>query len=91
MAGKVKTNDQLGSHSIRNRLVASRGGINGLDIQTNDYLLNYMLQNNIENLAFHILKTNQQTTPYYLEVVLLYNFYAHTRSLPILNNAFKNF
>jgi hypothetical protein len=88
MAGKIKTNGQLGSHSIENRLLASRGRINGLDIQTNDYVFNFMLQNNIENLTFHILKTNQQTPPSYLEAVLLYNYYTQNQVLPILNSAF---
>lgn len=33
MASKVKMSGQLGSHSIENSLVASKGRINGLDTQ----------------------------------------------------------
>lgn len=88
MAGKIKTNGQLGSHSIENRLCASRGRINGLDIQTNDYVFNFMQNNAVDGLTFHILKTNKQTPPSYLEAVLLYNFYTQNGVLPILNSAF---
>lgn len=88
MAGKVKTNGQMGSHSLINRLVASRGRINGRDILTNDYLSNYMQNNNVNTLTFHILYTTNQTPPSYLESVLLYNFYTQNGVLPKLNNAF---
>ena len=88
MAGKVKTNGQLGSHSIENRLVASRGKYNGRDVLTNDYLFNFMENTNVTSLTFHILHTNNQTPPSYLEAVLLYNYYSQNRVLPILNNSF---
>lgn len=88
MAGKVKTNGQLGSHSIENRLVASRGRIDGIDILTNNYVNNFMQVNNVNSLTFHVLKTNAQTPPSYLEAILLYNFYSLNGVLPILNNSF---
>lgn len=88
MAGKVKTNGQMGSHSLENRLIASRGKVNGRDILTNDYIYNFMKDTNVESLTFHILYTNNQTPPSYLESVLLYNFYTQNGVLPKLNNAF---
>lgn len=88
MAGKVKTNGQLGSHSIENRLIATRGKVNGRDVLTNDYLFNYMQNNNVASLAFYVFKTNAQTPPSYLEAILLYNFYSQNGVLPILNNSF---
>jgi hypothetical protein len=87
MAGKVKTNGQLGNHSIENRLIATRGKVNGKDVLTNDYVRNFMQNNEVESLTFHILKTNEQTPPSYLEAVLLYNFYTQNGVLPILNSA----
>lgn len=88
MAGKVKTNGQLGIHSIENRLIATRGKVNGRDVLTNDYLFNYMQNNNVASLAFYVFKTNAQTPPSYLEAILLYNFYSQNGVLPILNNSF---
>ncbi len=88
MAGKVKTNGVLGSHSIENRLVASRGRVNSRDVLTNDYIFNFMQNNNVNTLTFHILKTNELTPPAYLESVLLYNFYTQNGILPILNSSF---
>lgn len=88
MAGKVKTNGQLGSHSIENRLVATRGKINGRDVLTNDYIFNFMENNTVASLTFHILHTNNQTPPSYLEALLLYNFYTQNGVLPSLNNSF---
>ncbi|UOK42516.1 MULTISPECIES: hypothetical protein [Flavobacterium] len=88
MAGKVKTNGQMGSHSIENRLVATRGKVNGRDVLTNDYVFNFMKNNKVEALTFHILYTNGQTPPSYLEAVLLYNFYRQKGALPSLNNSF---
>ncbi|WP_426092378.1 hypothetical protein [Flavobacterium sp. DSR3-2] len=88
MAGKIKTNGQLGSHSIENRLIATRGKVNGRDVLTNDYVFNYMQNNNVNTLTFHILYTNEQTPPSYLESVLLYNYYSQNGVLPKLNNAF---
>lgn len=88
MAGKVKTNGQMGFHSIENRLVATRGKVNGRDVLTNDYLFSFMKNNNVESLTFHILYTNNQTPPSYLEAILLYNFYSQNEVLPSLNNSF---
>jgi hypothetical protein len=88
MAGKIKTNGQMGSHSLENRLIASRGKVNGRDILTNDYVSNFMKDSNLEVLTFHILYTNVQTPPSFLESVLLYRFYTQNGVLPKLNNAF---
>lgn len=88
MAGKVKTNGQLGSHSIENRLIATRGKVNGRDVLTNDYLFNYMQNNNVASLTFYVFKTNALTPPAYLEAILLYNFYSQNGVLPIFNNSF---
>jgi len=88
MAGKIKTNGQLGSHSIENRLVATRGRIDGIDILTNNYVNNFMQVNNVNSLTFHVLKTNVQTPPSYLEAILLYKYYNKNKVLPVLNNSF---
>jgi hypothetical protein len=74
MAEKVKTKGPMGSHSLENRLIASRGKVNGRDILTNDCVFNFMEDTNIEAVTFHILYTKGQTPPSYLESVLLHIF-----------------
>ncbi|MFD2907535.1 hypothetical protein ACFSX9_02185 [Flavobacterium ardleyense] len=63
MAGKIKTNGDLGNHSIENRLIATRGKVNGKDVLTNDCVFNFMQNNAVEGLTFHILKTNKHHLP----------------------------
>ena len=65
MAGKIKTDGTLGDHSIQNRLLASRGKDKSTkkDIQTNDYVRDFMLTNNIETLNFYIMYSKTEEPP----------------------------
>ena len=90
MAGKIKTDGTLGDHSVQNRLLASRG-INKStkkDIQTKDYVHNYMIENDIEKLDFYIMYSKTGEPPAFLEALLLYKYYKKKNRLPILNNSF---
>ena len=57
MAGKVKTNGSLSNHSLQKRLLASRGRNKKTkkDIQTNDFVKNFIKVNNIVSLDFYIV------------------------------------
>ena len=76
MAGKIKTDGTLGDHSIQNRLLASRckNKTTKKDIQTNDYVRDFMLTNNIETLNFYILYSKTGEPPAFVEALLLYNY-----------------
>lgn len=90
MAGKIKTDGTLGDHSIQNRLLASRGKDKSTkkDIQTNDYVRDFMLTNNIETLNFYIMYSKTEEPPAFVEALLLYNYYKKNNRLPKLNNSF---
>lgn len=90
MAGKVKTDGSLGDHSLQHRLLASRGKnkTTKKDIQTNDYVRDFMLTNNIETLNFYIMYSKTEEPPAYVEAILLYNYYKKNNRLPVLNNSF---
>lgn len=90
MAGKIKTDGTLGDHSIKNRLLASRGRDKATkkDIQTNDYISAFMTNNNIDSLNFFILYSKQGEPPAYIEALMLYNYYKKNKKLPRLNNSF---
>jgi hypothetical protein len=90
MAGKIKTDGSLSKHSIQKRLLASRGKdkITKKDVQTNDYVCDFMVRNNIETLDFYIIYSKKGEPPAYIESLLLYNYYKKTDQLPILNNSF---
>lgn len=90
MAGKIKTDGTLGDHSIQNRLLASRGNhkTTKKDIQTNDYVRDFMNNNNIETLNFYIMYSKTEEPPAYVEALLLYKYYKKNNRLPKLNNSF---
>jgi hypothetical protein len=90
MAGKIKTDGTFGDHSIQNRLLASRGKDKNTkkDIQTNDYVRDFMIKNEVDNLNFYIVYSKKGEPPAYIEAILLYNYYKKNNSLPKLNNSF---
>jgi hypothetical protein len=90
MAGKIKSSGALCSHTLCNRLTASRGKhkLTKKDILTNDYVKSYMEANNINIFNFCIYYTKEGEPPSYVEALLLYNFYKTNKRLPKLNNAF---
>jgi hypothetical protein len=90
MAGKIKTDGTPGAHSVQNRLLASRGKNKATkkDIQTNDYVRNYMIDNNVEKLDFYIMYSKTGEPPAFIEALLLYKYYKKNNKLPKLNNSF---
>ncbi len=90
MAGKVKTDGSLGDHSIQKRLLASRGKdkVSKKDIQTNDYVSEFMIQNEIDSLDIFIMYSKKDEPPAYIEALLLYKYYKKNNKLPRLNNSF---
>lgn len=90
MAGKVKTDGSLGDHSIQKRLLASRGKdkVSKKDIQTNDYVSEFMTQNEIDSLDIFIMYSKKDEPPAYIEALLLYKYYKKNNKLPRLNNSF---
>ena len=90
MAGKVKTDGSLGEHSIQERLLASRGKdkVSKKDIQTNDYVREFMTQNEIDSLDIFIMYSKKDEPPAYIEALLLYKYYKQNSKLPRLNNSF---
>lgn len=90
MAGKIKTNGELGEHSIQNRLIASRGKdkVTKKDIQTNDYVNIKMSEHNIQTLDFYIIYSKADEPPAYIEALLLYKYYKQNKRLPKLNSSF---
>ena len=90
MAGKIKSDGTHSDHSIQNRLLASRGKdkITKKDIQTNDYVRDFMINNIIETLNLYIMYTKADEPPAYVESLLLYKYYKRNNRLPKLNNSF---
>lgn len=90
MAGKIKADGTMGIHTIQNRLLASRGKnkITRKDVQTNEYVQDFMIYNNIETLNFFIMYSKKEILPAYVEAILLYEFYKKNNRLPKLNNSF---
>lgn len=90
MAGKVNTNGTLGNHSLQKRLTAFRGRdkVTKKDIQTNDFVNNFMKSNKINLLDFYVIYLKEGIPPAYIEAVLLFEFYKVKNCLPKLNNSF---
>jgi hypothetical protein len=90
MAGKIKSDGTLGDHSVQNRLLASRGKdkISNKDILTNDYVHNFMINNNIDTLNFYIMYSKADEPPAFVEALLLYKYYKKNKKLPRLNSSF---
>ena len=80
MAGKVKTDGSLGDHSIQKKLLASRGKdkVSKKDIQTNDYVSEFMTQKEIDSLDIFIMYSKNDEPPDYIEALLLYKYYKKT-------------
>jgi hypothetical protein len=90
MAGKIKNDGSFSNHSLRKKLIASRGKDKNTkkDIQTNDYVKKFMLENKIESLDFYIIYSKDGVPPTYMEAILLHEFYKEKNCLPKLNNSF---
>lgn len=90
MAGKVKTNGSLSNHFLNKRLVAPRGKDKETkkDIQTNDFVKEFMKVNSIEVLDFYIAYLKDDMPPAYIEAVLLYEYFKEKKCLPELNKSF---
>lgn len=90
MAGKIKTDGSIGNHTIRNRLIASRGKnkMTKKYIQTNDYINEFMEKNSIDSLVFYIMYSKEDEPPAYIEALLLYSYFKKNKKLPRLNNSF---
>ena len=90
MAGRIKANGTIGKHTIQNRLLASRGKnkLTKKDIQTNEYVQDFMINDNIETLKFYIIYSKNAIPPAFIEAILLYEFYKKNNRLPKLNNSF---
>jgi len=90
MAGKIKTDGTLSNHSLRKRLLASRGRDKKTkkDIQTNDFVKKFMKENKIKTLDFHIAYSKEEVPPAYVEAMLLYEYFKENKCLPKLNNSF---
>lgn len=90
MAGKIKTNGTIGSHSLQNRLLASRGKNKETkeDIQTNDFVKNIMNNYDIKSLDFYVMYSKVGEPSAYIEALLLYKYYKQKNKLPMLNSSF---
>ena len=90
MAGKVNQEGQTVSHTVRNRMQASRkkDRVTQKDITTNKYLRDYMSQNRINQITIHVIHLNLGQLPGYAEAVLMNAYYQHNGILPRLNKAF---
>lgn len=90
MAGKVNQEGQTVSHTVRNRMQASRkkDRVTQKDITTNKYLRDFMSQNRINQITIHVIHLNLGQLPGYAEAVLMNAYYQHNGILPRLNKAF---
>jgi len=89
-AGTIKNDGSFGNHTLKKRLIASRGKNKKtrIDILTNDYVRDFMFKNEIKSLNFYIIYTIDGVAPSYVESILLNEFYKQKKCLPILNNSF---
>ncbi len=90
MAGKIKTDGSTGDYTIQNRLLATGGKDkhSGKDIQTNDYIRDFLTKNNIDFLNIFIMYSKKDEPPAYLEALMLYKYYKKNKRLPKLNTSF---
>jgi len=90
MAGKVNQQGNLGNHTLRKRLRASRykDPLTGRDIATNRYLLDNMRSKNCNQINIHLIHLREGNVPTYVEALLLNAFLQTNRILPIVNNSF---
>jgi hypothetical protein len=89
MAGRLRNDGIQKSHTLQNRLTASRyKDATGKDIQTNDWIRHFMDANEIQDLNFHILYTKTEEPAAYVEALLMYRYYKHFKQIPMLNSEF---
>lgn len=90
MAGKIKTDGSLSNHTLQQRLQAPRGRDKKTkkDIQTNDFVKEFMKGNKILSLDFHLAYSKDDIPPAYVEAVLLNEYFKENKCLPHLNNSF---
>ena len=90
MAGKVNQEGQTVSHTVRNRMQASRkkDRVTKKDITTNKFLRDFMSQNRINQITIHVIHLNLGQLPAYAEAILMNAYYQHNGILPRLNKAF---
>ena len=89
MAGKVKNNGEFVNHSVRQRLLASRGkDEKGIDIQTNKYVQNIILENAISQVNFHVYHLKENQIPGFIEAVLINAYFQKNKCLPKYNSSF---
>lgn len=90
MAGKINQQGELANHSVKKRLLASRGKdeITGKDIQTNQYIRNLMTAENCNQLNIYVIHLIANQIPGFIEAILINNFYQHNGILPKYNSAF---
>lgn len=88
-AGTIKQDGQFSKHTVRDRLLASRGkDKNGKDVQTNEFFKKFMEQGNIKRVDVYLIYTISNVSPGYLESLLLNNYFKENRELPIFNKHF---
>jgi hypothetical protein len=90
MAGKVNQEGQTVSHTVRNRMQASRkkDRVTQKDITTNKYLRDFMSQHEINQVNIHVVHLIPSQLPGYAEAILMNAFYQRNGILPRLNKAF---
>jgi hypothetical protein len=90
MAGKVNQEGLIVSHTVRNRMQASRKKepVTQKDITTNKYLRDFMSQHEINQVNIHVVHLIQGQLPSYAEAILMNAFYQRNGILPRLNKAF---
>ncbi len=90
MAGKVNQVGQIGGHTVRNRMQASRkkDPLTQKDITTNKYVRDFMSQNRINQINIHVIHLIPGQLPGYAEAVMMNAYFQHNRILPRLNKAF---
>lgn len=90
MAGKIKQDGTLTGHTLQKRLLASRYKDKEIKkyIQTNDFIRDFMVINDVENLDYYVLYSKENEPPSFIEALLLYHLYKNNGKLPSLNNLF---
>jgi hypothetical protein len=90
MAGSIKTDGRLSDHSIKERLLASRGKdrITGKDIQTNDYIHSMMKLSGMQTMDINVMYAKEGEAPAYIEALAMNCFFKRHKRLPLMNKAF---
>ncbi len=90
MAGKVNQEGQIGGHSVRNRMQATRekDPVTKKDITTNKYVRDFMSQHRINQMNIHVVHLIPGQLPGYAEAVMLNAYFQQNGILPRLNKAF---